>query len=129
MSLGLTTADAGWAASTAATAPAAITRTMPLLLCLALGSVSCPSRCLPLGDDQLAIDQRFGDLDGVECRALAQVVGHHPHCEPVLNRRILADAADIGGVLAGAFDRRHVAARLALVDHQAARRIAQDLAR
>ena len=49
--------------------------------------------------------------------------------EAVLDRRILADARDVGGVLAGRLERRDVAAVLALVDHQAAGRLAQDVAR
>ena len=49
--------------------------------------------------------------------------------QPVLHGRILADAADIGGVLAGRLHRRDVAAGLVLVDDQAAGRLAQDLAR
>jgi hypothetical protein len=53
----------------------------------------------------------------------------HPQREAVVDGRILPDAADIGGVFAHAFDRRDVAARLALVDHQHARRLAQDVAR
>ena len=56
---------------------------------------------LPLGLDQLAVDQALGDLDGVERRALAQVVGHAPEHEPVVDRRVFADAADVGRVLAG----------------------------
>ena len=42
---------------------------------------------------------------------------------------VLADAADIGRVLAGRLIRRDVAAGLVLVDHEAARRVAQDVAR
>ncbi len=49
--------------------------------------------------------------------------------EPVVDGLVLADAADEGRVVADAFDRRHVAAGLALVDHQHARRLAQDLPR
>ena len=45
------------------------------------------SRRLALGLDQLAVDQALGDLDGVERRALAQVVGHAPERQPVLDRR------------------------------------------
>ena len=49
--------------------------------------------------------------------------------QAVVERLVLADAADIGGVIADAFDRRHVAAGLALIDHEHAGRLAQDLAR
>src|SRR5215510_10923131 len=92
---------------------------------------SSPSnlRRLALGLDQLAVDQALGDLNRVERGALAQVVGDHPHRQPILNRRILADAADIGRILADAFVGRDVTAGLALVDHQAAGRAAQDVAR
>src|SRR6267378_8125791 len=62
-------------------------------------------RRLLLGLDQLAVDQALGDLDGVERGALAQVVGDDPQHEAVLDRRVLADAADIGRVLARAFVR------------------------
>ena len=53
----------------------------------------------------------------------------HPDVEAVVDRRILADARDVGRVLAGRLVRRDVAARLAPVDDQAARRLAQDFAR
>src|SRR5436305_1154339 len=92
-------------------------------------SAPLASRRLLLRADQLAVDQAFGDLDRVQRGALAQIVGDAPQHEPVLHRGILADPADIGGVLAGAFVRRDVAARLALADHQAPRRVAQDVAR
>src|SRR5436853_1797448 len=87
------------------------------------------SRRLPLRLDELAVDQALGDLDRIERRTLAQVVGDNPHHEPVLDCRILADAADIGCVLARAFVRRDVAARLALVDDHTTRRAAQDVTR
>src|ERR1700737_2302862 len=87
------------------------------------------SRCLFLSADQLAIDQALGDLHGVERRALAQIVRHAPQYEAVFHRRVLADAADVGGVLARRLIGRDVAAVLALVDHQAPRRAAQDVAR
>jgi integrase len=61
------------------------------------------SRRLALGLDQLAFDQAFRDLDGVERRALAQIVGHAPQREAVLHRRILANAADIGNEHGKAF--------------------------
>jgi hypothetical protein len=46
-----------------------------------------------LGDADDLVDRQIGDLDGVERRALAQVVGHDPDVEAVLDRRVLADAA------------------------------------
>ena len=78
---------------------------------------------------QLAVDDRLGDLHRVERRALQQVVGHDPQRQPVLDRRVLADARDVGRELARRLDRRHVAAGLALIDDHDARRLAQDLAR
>ena len=77
----------------------------------------------------LRLTRHLGDLHGVERRALAQIVGDDPHRQAVLDRDVLADARDEGGVLAGRLDRRDVAAVLALVDDQAARRLAQDVAR
>src|SRR5881397_2047704 len=94
-----------------------------------LSSGSNESRRLLLRLNELAADQALGDLDRIEGGALAQVIGNDPHREPVFHSRILANAADIGRVLAGAFIGRDVAARLALVDDEAARRTAQDLAR
>ena len=43
--------------------------------------------------------EQFGDLHGVERRALAQIVRHAPQRQPVVHGRIGADAADVGGVL------------------------------
>src|SRR6478735_11085611 len=54
---------------------------------------------LPLGLQQAAIGHGFGDLHGVEGRALAQVVGDAPEGQAVLDRDVLADAGDVGGVL------------------------------
>src|SRR5262249_494439 len=48
-------------------------------------------RRLALGRDELAVDEAFGDLNGVERRALAQIVRHTPQREAVLHRRVLAD--------------------------------------
>ena len=53
----------------------------------------------------------------------------HHNDQAVLDRRVLADAADIGRVLAGRLVRRDVAAGLVLIDDEAARRLAQDVAR
>lgn len=85
-------------------------------------------RGLLLRRDQLAVDQAFRDLHGVERRALAQVIRHAPKNQTVIDRRVRADTADIGGVFACGFIGRHVATGLAFVDHKAARRIAQDIA-
>src|SRR6478609_5057476 len=86
-------------------------------------------RRLLLGAEQLAVDQDFRDLHRVQRRTLAQIVGDAPERQPVLHRRILADAADVSGVLAGGLVRRDVAARLVLVDDETAGRLAQDVAR
>jgi hypothetical protein len=76
------------------------------------------------------LTQRFGDLHGVQRRALAQVVGDAPEGEAVLDGGVLADARDVGRILAGGVDGRDVAAGLVLVDHHARPApIAQDLAR
>src|SRR5215813_14843673 len=82
---------------------------------------------LLLGTNELAVDQALGNLHGIERRALAQIVRYAPEREAVLDGRVLAHSADIGRVLAGALVGRHVAARLVLVDHEAAGRAAQDL--
>src|SRR5262249_42899483 len=87
------------------------------------------SRRLLLGIEQLAVDQHLGDLDRVECGALAQIVRYAPQAEPVLDGGVLTDAADIGGVLAGRFIGRDIAAALLPVDDEATRRVAQDGAR
>ena len=50
----------------------------------------------------------------------------HPDAEAVVDRRVLAHAADEGRIVADAFDRRDVAAVLALIDQHDARRLAQD---
>ena len=70
-------------------------------------------------------DQLLGDLHGVERGALAQVVGDAPEGEPVRHRRVLAQPADVNGVLAGALLRGDVAFVGAVVDDADARRRAQ----
>ena len=49
----------------------------------------------------MLLDQDFADLDGVERRALAQIVGDDPQIEPMRERRVATDAADIDRVFAG----------------------------
>jgi hypothetical protein len=61
-------------------------------------------------------DQDLGDLDGVEGRTLAQIVGDHPHVEPVRNGRVTADAAHINLVLADRLGRGYIAFVGAVVD-------------
>ena len=68
--------------------------------------------------DQPAIDERLRDLDGIESRALAQIVRHHPEVQAVLDSRIFADAAHISGKIAHALDRSDVAAILGLIDDE-----------
>src|SRR5204863_4613711 len=87
------------------------------------------SRGFALGLDEFAVDQAFRDLNGIERRALAQVVRHAPQHQPVVDRGILADAADVGCILARRLIGRSVATRLALVDDEAAGSVAQELAR
>ena len=54
---------------------------------------------------QAAVAQHFGDLHRVQRRALAQVVGDAPQVDAVVDRGVLPDAADVGRVVAHAFDR------------------------
>ena len=58
--------------------------------------------------EQVAADQLFGDLDGVERSALADVVGDNPHVEAVRDGIVLTDAPHIGRVFAGGVDREGV---------------------
>src|SRR5258708_19209562 len=78
-----------------------------------------------LGADQLAVDQAFGDLNRVQRGALAQIVRDAPQYQAVFHGRVLADAADVGRVLARRLVWRDVAARLALVHHQPSPRTPQ----
>uniref|UniRef100_A0A0N5A007 LigA n=1 Tax=Parastrongyloides trichosuri TaxID=131310 RepID=A0A0N5A007_PARTI len=80
------------------------------------------------GDDA-GLVQQLGDLHGVQRRALAQVVGHDPQVQAVLDRRVLADARHIDGVLARSVDRGDVAVVFLLIDDLNAGRLAQDFAR
>src|SRR5881397_2790247 len=78
---------------------------------------------------QMLASEQLGDLHGIERGALAEIVADDPQAEPVLDRRIFTDPADEGRIVADAFDRRHVAARLALIDEHHARGFAQDILR
>ena len=82
------------------------------------------SRNLQLGLEPAAVGQDFRDLHRIERRALAQIVRDAPEVEPFLDRRVLADAGNIGRVLARRLVRSDVAAGLAPVDDEAARRLA-----
>src|ERR1051325_9726044 len=50
-------------------------------------------------------DQCFGDLDGVEGRALAEVVVADEEGQPVFDRGVATDATDVGGVAASGLER------------------------
>ena len=43
--------------------------------------------------DEVALDEFFGDLHGVEGGALADIVGHDPHIQAVFDAFVFADAA------------------------------------
>src|SRR5208337_1026873 len=79
--------------------------------------------------DQSAIDEGLCDLDGIQSRALAKIVGHDPEVQAMLDSRIFADAAHISGEIAHALDRRDVAAILGLINHKKPRRLAQNVSR
>src|SRR5215471_9532473 len=53
-------------------------------------------RRLLLRADQLAVDQALRDLNGVEGRALTQIVRDAPQYQPIVDGGVFADAADIG---------------------------------
>src|SRR5271166_1695482 len=67
---------------------------------------------------EMVFDQDFSDLDGIERRALAQIVGDDPQVKSVRHGRVAADAADIDRVLAGRLGRGHIAFVGAVVDHR-----------
>ena len=70
-----------------------------------------------------AVRHQFGQLHGIQGRALADVVGHHPQVQPARMREVLADAADEHRVAAGRVgDRRRIATRLAIIHHDHPRR-------
>ena len=58
---------------------------------------------------QILLPQPLRDVHCVQGRALAEVVGRHPHGEAVVDRGVDADAADVDRILSGALDRGHVA--------------------
>src|SRR5438034_843294 len=60
--------------------------------------------------EQSAAEELFGDLDGVEGGALAQVVRDAPEAQSVRDERVLADAADQGEVAAVCILRRRIGA-------------------
>src|SRR3546814_3555349 len=70
--------------------------------------------------------EQLRDLHGIERRALAEIIGYAPQGQPVFDRGIFADAADISSAVANAFYRRDVTTILTLVDEHDARRFTQD---
>src|SRR5580693_7097344 len=75
---------------------------------------------------EMFTDQDLGNLDGVECGTLAQIVGYDPQVEPVRDGRIAPDAADINGILTGCLGRCHIPLVSAVIDHRNPRRAPQD---
>ncbi len=65
---------------------------------------------------QVATASSSAICTGIERRALAEIVRHAPQRQAVIDRRVLADAADEGRIIADALDRGDVSAVLALVD-------------
>ncbi|KAF0137880.1 MAG: hypothetical protein FD153_1587 [Rhodospirillaceae bacterium] len=57
---------------------------------------------------QMVPHQNLGNLDGIEGRPLAQVVGHTPEGKAIGDRTIRAQARDIDRILADGFNRRDV---------------------
>src|SRR5271156_4188474 len=80
---------------------------------------------LPLRGQPASVDEDLGDLHRVERRPFAQIVRYAPQADAVVDGRIVANARDIGRILAGRLVRRDIAASLAPVDDQASRRLAQ----
>src|SRR5215210_853640 len=74
---------------------------------------------------QMPTPQQLRDLNGVQCRALAQIIRHAPEAEAVVDGRVLADAAHERRIFADAFDGSYIAAVLALIDQHHAWRLAQ----
>src|SRR3546814_15880513 len=71
--------------------------------------------------------EQFRDLDGVERRALAQIVAHAPQGDAVVDRGIVAHAAYEDRIFTHALDWGHVASVLALVYEHNARPPAQHI--
>src|ERR1700738_3840768 len=86
-----------------------------------------PSRGLLLGRNELAVHQTLGNLHGVQRRSLAQIVGDDPHGKAMLDRWIFTYPANVGRILARSFVWRDIAARLPLIDDEAAGRHTQEI--
>ena len=56
---------------------------------------------------KVSIDQKFGDLDGIERRAFSKVIADHPEIDPVFYRRVLPNPADKSGIFTHALHRRY----------------------
>src|SRR3546814_10865150 len=67
---------------------------------------------------QMPSAEQLRDLHGIERRALAEIIGYAPQGQPVFDRGIFADAADISSAVANAFYRRDVTTILTLVDER-----------
>ena len=78
---------------------------------------------------EMFLDEDFGDLDGIERRPFAEIVGDDPHVEAMWDGGVAADAADIDRIFAGRFGRGHIALVGAVVDDRDAGRLAQHCAR
>src|SRR3970282_1342672 len=74
-----------------------------------------------------ALDELFGDLDGVKGGALSDVVADEPEGDAVLVRGVLADAADVGIVSAGDVPGRGIDVDGRLVLYGDAGRLAKDV--
>src|SRR3546814_4682100 len=63
---------------------------------------------------QVPPSKQFGDLHRVERRALAKIVADAPEGKAVVDRAVVAHAADESRIVADALDRRHISTVLAL---------------
>src|SRR3569833_3879028 len=62
--------------------------------------------------------QNLGNLNTVQGRALAHVIGHHPEIQTPRTREVLAAAADINRIVAGGHGHRsRISAELAHIDN------------
>src|SRR6202044_3064243 len=87
------------------------------------------SRRLHLGLQPAAIDQHLRDLHRVERGAFAQIIGHHPKVDAVVDCRIFANSRNVGRALSRRFVGGDVTAGLPSVDNQASGRTAQNIPR
>src|SRR3546814_18890911 len=78
---------------------------------------------------QVPPSKQFGDPHRVERRALAKIVADAPEGQAVLDRAVVAHAADASLLVADALDRHPISTVLALVADHPARRLAHALLR